>query len=1391
MGDRTAIQVGSAVFVLFLLIGAFFFVPVVPQPATASKSEMAAPTIASSIQTIANGDYIQYTVTVGSDTGIRRFDFSDVNATQMTVDITSTSWYFGSQSFTANYSYEDNMILVPGLMGKPADDTKTGEVDILTVYGVKHVNVFSYWDTGPYSDVLRTFLVPFDCLVYYKYFGNDTDGNHVVITLNQTNIGWLQDIGQLANESDFNYFESGGEATITGYHGAGGAIYIPSTLGGYPVTIIGDSAFALYTNLTSVSIGLAVQTIAGLAFRWCSSLTSVLFWTNLTSIGEWAFANCGLISVSIPNSVTAIGVNAFATNPTLTRITVGAGNPSYSNKDNDGVLYDKAITVLMQYPGGRMGTAFTLPNSVVSIGQYAANSCTHLTSVTLPAGLMTIGTNAFRYCANLTSISFLGLVAPTDVGSDWIVFTNPDLRGHAYNSSNFPAPGGVWNGLIMGAARTVDADYTYSLSGGDATITGYIGIGGELIIPSTLDGFPVVAIGYGAFSGSTTITSVTIPNSVTSMEGGNAFYGCTALTSATLGNGILGPGMWAFAYCTSLTSVTIPEGINHIDYAAFFGCSALTSVTLPSSINFMPELAFAYCTNLVSITFLGLVAPSSVYLSWIEGDSSLLRGHAYAISDFPAPGAVWNGLTMGLTIDAPIINGYTYSVNAGKVTILGYSGAGGSIVIPSSFGAYPTTVIGNGAFSHIANLTSVTIPDSVTSIGSEAFYLCTGLVSVIMGNGVASIGQMAFSSCSSLTSVDIPDSVSYIGGWGFVSCTSLATVDLPFNLTGIGDSTFAYCGSLTSVSIPNGVKTIGEGAFFGDSSLIDAILPINLTSIGQYAFAGTSITFADIHSKVWNIGEGAFNGIETLTEISVSASNKVYASADGVLYDKNVSYLMQCPGGKNGSLTLPSTVAYIGDYAFNNCPSLTSVTLPSGVIYIGRSAFQYCSGLTSVNIPNGVTTIWDSTFHLCTSLTSITIPEDVTAIGYEAFASCTSLTSITFSGLVAPTEVGSDWIRDTPAGLRGHAPADSNFPAQGNTWNGLMMGGAILGVAGAPANLTAIPGNAQVFLSWTAPVNDGGYGIAHYDLYRSTAETGTYLLIASPSGLSYSDTGLINNQTYWYSVCAVNAAGAGARTEPASALPSDLPSGYARHDSGKGYSILVPSGWSVEEDVTMGGNFADIFMTGPMSHGIQTNVVVVSGTDSSIRDTHAYLEAQVQATRSALEAEVGMDVVLTGALQYVEISNHSAVKFGWDIVGSGMHQVGVVIIDAEHMRFWAISCTESVDARSEFDLTFDTMIYGFTITSVPGLTNTDVMIIVVIAVIVGLSLIGTLVYFLTRKKCPRCGKRVKKDGTVCLNCGNQLGSMVPASCRYCGTKLEPGWNICPNCGKEVGARQIK
>ena len=304
-----------------------------------------------------------------------------------------------------------------------------------------------------------------------------------------------------------------------------------------------------------------------------------------------------------------------------------------------------------------------------------------------------------------------------------------------------------------------------------------------------------------------------------------------------------------------------------------------------------------------------------------------------------------------------------------------------------------TEVICDGAFSRCYSLQSVTIPNSVTSIGDEAFGMCTSLQSITIPNSVTKIGDGAFRGCKSLQSITIPNSVKSIGNGAFGMCKSLQSITIPNSVTKIGDGAFSGCISLQSITIPNSVKSIGNGAFRGCKSLQSITIPNSVKSIGNVAFGDCkSLQNVTIPNSVTSIGDEAFSGCISLQSITIP--NSVTSIGDEAF--------SSCKSLQ--SITIPNSVKSIGDKAFYVCESLQSITIPNSVTSIGDETFSWCKSLQSITIPNSVKSIGNSAFFRCKSLQSVTIPNSVTKIGDGAFRWCESLQSITIPNSV--TKIG-------------------------------------------------------------------------------------------------------------------------------------------------------------------------------------------------------------------------------------------------------------------------------------------------------------------------------------------------------------------------------------------------
>ncbi len=432
------------------------------------------------------------------------------------------------------------------------------------------------------------------------------------------------------------------------------------------------------------------------------------------------------------------------------------------------------------------------------------------------------------------------------------------------------------------------------LEDGTAEIVIYTGKAETLTIPDTLDGKSVTSIGDNAFYLLSDVTSITLPDSVTSIEK-NPFTGCHKLLSIhvspdhdylTVIDDVLfskpDKRLICYPYGKTNTTYEIPRGISIIGDGAFYSCSNLTSITLPDSVTSIEKNPFTGCSKLLSIH----VPPDHDYLAVI--DDVLFSKPDKRLICYP--------------------RGKTNTVYE----------------IPRG-----VSVIGDDAFYLCRNLTSITLPDSVTSIGRNPFVACSELSSIHVSpdhkylavidgvlfskpdkrlvsyplsktntayeipRGISIIGDNAFYFCIWLTSITLPDTVMSIGDRAFGLSSSLASITLPDSIMSIGDSAFTWCSSLTSITLPDSITSIGDGAFSGCSSLTSITLPDSITSIG----------------------DGAFSDCSSLT-----------------------------------SIMLPDNVMSIGDGAFSSCSRLTSITLPDRVTNIGKVAFQRCDNLT-ITVP--------------------------------------------------------------------------------------------------------------------------------------------------------------------------------------------------------------------------------------------------------------------------------------------------------------------------------------------------------------------------------------------------------------------------------------------------------
>jgi len=647
-------------------------------------------------------------------------------------------------------------------------------------------------------------------------------------------------------------------------------IIIPSD-----VVRIEQQAFKQCSNMAYVTFASGLQHIGAWAFWYCERLSDITLPESLGSISQEAFGLClSLGEIRIPESLSLIGPGAFADCKSLQRVNVAEANANYASID--GVLYDKSVEILVQYPGGRNG-GYSVPDGVITIGSFSFQRSDKLTSIDFPDSVETLQTQAFYGCSHLSHVSMSNAVASigsrcflgcssleqielpdslVEIGHTcfdsckalteaWIPAGIQKLETNTFKNcssleriafkGDAPALG---NDVFRGVADsfyinylasaigfdeaawdaytlipfTTASDFEYTDDGAAVTITGYVGSDTDILIPPYIDGLPVEMIAYEAFKDCTSLASVDIPSMV-----------------KNIGNG-------AFLGCRNLVAITIPESVSAIESRAFMSCVSLSSVTIPDTVTSLGSACFQYC--------------------------------------------------LGLT----------------------------DVELPEGLTSIPVTF-----FSGCRLLGNIDIPDGVTEIKTQAFYGCKALGQVggiRLPEGLSSIGGAAFYGCNALMEIRIPASVSSIGDMAFVSCAGLEEIDVEqdnahycdidgvlFNKSGtlliaypagrdgiyvvpdrvveLEEFAFCNCFDLSEITFSDSVKSIGKSCFFNCVGLSSVSIPGSVTSLEDYCFKNSSnLSNCTFEGHAPELGTEVFKNVADDFRIHYPASAGAYTGGN-------------------------------------------------------------------------------------------------------------------------------------------------------------------------------------------------------------------------------------------------------------------------------------------------------------------------------------------------------------------------------------------------------------------------------------------------------------------------------------------------------------------------------
>ena len=742
------------------------------------------------------------------------------------------------------------------------------------------------------------------------------------------------------------------------------------------------------------------------SFYQCVNLREIEFPTTLVYICSKAFGNCvKLTSVTIPEGVELLGNSIFRNCSELVSASLPStlGNLNKMNSEN----YD-----IINYAGYKNINGAMDSNSDISYPNYSYTygclatfyNCPKLKDVTLAEGIKLLMNRMFLNCTAITSITLPSTL--TRVNSAFIGCSG-------LTEITFPE-------TVVEIGSLADCTGLTTLSiPSNVNVNDFFCTNCTALISVNFKGNVGTRISSTSFSGCAALTSVNIPTGVVTI-GNNSFDGCASLAQLTMPEPLATIGEYAFRN-SGLTGITFQRNLTIIGKYAFDGCKDLVSINFPANVTEIKEYTFNDCGKLKNIELPNGLIYIKDYA--FNGCASLgkvtIPGGVQNIS----PGAFKNsGLTEVILKEGVMSlsnNSFDGCLLLKKVTfpttmktIGGFSNTGIK-EIAFAEGATPEA-ISDYAFLNCDSLSTITLPNSIKSLGTGAFYDCDTLKTVKLPTGITKIAKQAFYHCGFLQSITIPQSVTEIGAEAFAACSKLTAISLPSALTTIGIASFHSTG-LTSITLPEGMTTIEPGTF-GKSKLKSIKLSKSLKQITSnnesYNLGNLPNEYYDFRKYInmYRDDSGAFQNCKELESIDLNGA---------VLTILGSYTFNECD--KLRSIDLSSTkLEEIPTSAFYSCDSLRAITFPSTVKTIGQQAFYYNLSLESLKMPAALTSIYNNAFNECKKIRSIDLSATSLTKIESWFSNVDSLRTVKLPSTV--TEIGESAFAGSPI-------EEINFPA--------------------------------------------------------------------------------------------------------------------------------------------------------------------------------------------------------------------------------------------------------------------------------------------------------------------------------------------------------------------------